>query len=263
MKTEEQSKVDGLFNLRNDHLRKLQDTFELDALGVKRLEKMIQSLVKPIATQSRLQAALQHELAYTAGMTRNLQQALAKLTISRNLGLDDFSVSLSRSHILMMNGRYSDCADLLRTQLQTGPSAAQIPFLIPHMLQIGMIETAKALMPVDSTDGILVTNITLILGDIGAGEHQLTERLDYAARMVMEFAPHPILAFNMLADRDEGILYQFIVDAGPEALARLEDRIIDGLVDNFEGPLDGVLAIGVAPFLPGESARGKAYSVRI
>lgn len=264
MKTDEQSKVDLILEKRSTFLRDLQDTYRLDVLGLKRLEKTITSLVAPAVAASRLQAALQHELAYTAGMSRNLDRALAGLAKSRHLGMDEFSTALSTSHILMMNGHFLDASAIIQKQLQSKVSADQMPFLIPHMLEVGMVATAHGLMAEEYTDKTLAADCRSILQRIGATENDLTQRLDFAARLVLSFADHPIIGYNLLADKAEGILYEFTVDAGPEALSRLEDRLNDGLVDAFEGALDGVLAIGVAPFHPEHvTPQGHPYRVSI
>lgn len=264
MKPAVQHLVSELYERRLDILNRLHRTLILDEVAVKRLEKdLSEQLEKPGLSQG-LQAGYIHELAYMSGFRLRSEEAVQYLDLAEQLGIDPFAISLSKSYLLGICGRFIEARDVIEKVDVVSLKDAQRIFLAPHYVELGMFRMAGENIKNMNDFDLYFEEAREILASNGIDDSAVTARLDFAAKLIVERARHPIIDYRLFAMRGEGILYRFVVKGEIDDLATLSRQLSDALVDNFNGPLDEVLSIDISPLVPGhESLQGEVYRVGI
>jgi len=241
----------------------LHASYDLDELAVERLKRKI---VKDLSNKGRTDlyvAALHHELAYLLGL-QGRKGADAELDLAQDWGMDRVAIAISRSHIALMNGRISFSRSIVEglSLWDELPEDAR-PALRAHLVQTGMLE---AIMK-NSEGGDDIKReaaAARILERLGIDDIELTKRLDTACRVIRANANHPILGQKIFAMEGEGILYRYVVKASIDELIELNDKVLDALIEEHDGPLDQELSICVVPWSAEENFnREVAYHVSL
>lgn len=264
MKPAVQQFTSELYERRRGILDRLQRTLVLDEVAVKRLERDLHEQLENSGLSSGLRAGLTHELAYMSGFRLRSDEAIQHLDSAEQLGMDPFAISLSKSYLLGMSGRFIDARDVIEKVNVASLKDTNRIFLAPHYVELGMFKMAGESIPNLTDFDQYADEAREILASNGIDDCAVTARLDFAAKLIVERAGHPILDYKLFAMHDEGILYRFVVKGEIEDLVTLSGKLSDALVDNFDGPLDEILSIDIAPFVPGHgSSQGEVYRVGI
>ncbi|HDS1693838.1 TPA: hypothetical protein QEM72_004422 [Pseudomonas putida] len=237
-------------------------SYSLDEFAVERLKRKIMKELECWGGPRPYKAALHHELAYLLGL-QGRKGVDAELDRAQASGMDPIAIAISRSHIALMNGRISFSRSIVEgLSREELPEAARLA-LRAHLGQTGMLE---AIMK-DSEGGDDIKReiaAARILKRLNIDDVELTKRLDTACRVIRENANHPILGQKLFAMEGEGILYRYAVKASIDELIELNDKVLDALIEEHDGPLDQELSICVVPWSAEENFnREGAYHVSL
>ncbi|WP_432755553.1 hypothetical protein [Pseudomonas sp. WMBT8] len=242
---------------------RLSFSYEMDELAIERLKRKLRGDLKVQGHPKTYAGALHLELAYLLGVQGKIE-ADAELDFAEKCGVDRIAVSLSRSHIALMNGRICSARVIVEelSRMDDLPEGAR-PLLTAHFSQAGMLEELMKTQDL-SHDLTRETAAAQILQAIGVADIELTKRLDTACRVIRANANHPILGMKLFAMENEGIMYRYVVKASDDELIELNDKVLDALIEQHDGPLDQQLSIGVVPWTPDEQfILEAAYHVRV
>jgi len=238
-------------------------TYDLDEVAVERLKRNIIKDLKNKGRPDMYVAALHHELAYLLGL-QGRKGVDAQLDLAHERGMDRVAIDISRSHIAQMNGRISASRSIVEglAQMDDLPESAR-PLLLAHFGQVGMLE--EMMKYATPTHDLTRESVAAgILQRLGISDVELTKRLDTACRVIRANANHPILGQKVFAMEGEGILYRYIVKASIDELLTINDKVLDALIEEHDGPLDQELSICVVPWSADEKHnREVAYHVSL
>lgn len=242
---------------------RLSSAYEVDELAIERLKRKLRADLKVQGRPDSYVGALHLELAYLLGVQGRVEVA-AELDAAERCGVDRVAVSLSRSHIALMNGLICSSRVIVE-ELSRGvdlPESAR-PLLAVHYSHSGMLEELMRCHDMRH-DLEREEAAAQILQSIGVADIELTKRLDTACKVIRANSNHPLLGMKLFAMEDEGIMYRYVVKGSDDELIKLNDKVLDALLEKHEGPLDQQLSICVVPWTPDEEfILEAAYHVRV
>lgn len=243
----------------------IYDTYTIDELSVERAKRKATQTLKASSTPTNFKIIMHHEIAYLLGLQGKYSEAMEHISASGNWGLDPLAKAFSASHISILNGRMLSAREAVDAPefLMHVPSKSKA-LLAAVQMSLGIMEKAAMATGSDKSEFKHVRAAARILESIGVSDLELTKRLDTACRVIRENISHPILGFKVFAMEGEGILYRFLVRASIDDVVELNDKVLDALIDNHDGPLDRELSIRVTPWTPDDKPdREEAYYVGI
>lgn len=246
--------------LIEDHL---YSTYTIDELSVERARRKAMRTLQSPSTPAKVKIMLYHEVAYLLSLQGKYFESMDQLSASANWGLDPVAIAFSKSHMSILNGRMLHAREVVDAPdfLEIVPSKSK-SLLAAIQVNVGIIEKAVMNTGSDKSEFKHVSAAARILESIGVSDLELTKRLDTACRVIREHANHPILGYKLFAMEGEGILYRFLVRASVDDVIELNDKLLDALLDNHDGPLDRELSICVTPWSESEKPnREEAYYV--
>lgn len=251
MSTPQTKQKPEIFRQREAIQAQLYQQLYLDEFAVRRLELEIQKLIDLATTSTMMKAALYHELAYLSGFKLKMDQAMSHLDSSENLGIDPFGILVSRMFLLGLNGRFGDIRRSLEGFDLPGPQDSQNRLIVNHLVEAGMLNLACERLIAAGDPSSQVIAGGAVLQGIGATDTEVNDRLDFAAKFLIEEVGTPLIGYKFFAMAGEGILYQFVVKGDTDTLAALDQKLSDAIVENFDAPLDDYFSVSVIPFVPG------------
>jgi hypothetical protein len=263
METQPKSVLQEVIESRNGVDASLYESYVLDELAVERLKRKIAGELKRGGNSNLHRGALHHELAYLLGLQGRVGVS-GELAKAQNYGIQAFAIGLSTSHIAIMNGHVSEARETVErlSKVDDLPEAAR-KLLFAHFGQVGMLEAMVA----NAKGGreVRYEHVAAgILMRMGIEDIELTKRLDTACRVIRANIKHPILGRKLFASDGEGMLFRYVVKAPVDDLLRINDQVLDALMDEHDGPLDEVLSIMVTPWSYDKSfVREEAYNVQL
>ena len=253
-----------IFRYREAIQTQLHQQLYVDEVAVKRLELSIQKMLDLSTTSTNIKAALYHELAYLSAFKLKIDQAMSYMDTSESLGMNAFGALVSRMFLLGLNGRFGDIREAVERFDLPEPHDSDNRLIVSHLVEAGMLNLACERLIAAGDPSSQVVAAGAVLRSIGATDAELNERLDFAARLLVEEVGAPLIAYKFFAMEGEGILYQFVVRADIDTLAALDQKLSDAIVDHFDAALDEYLSISVIPFVPNSVIeRMDAYHVDI
>lgn len=242
---------------------RLSSAYDVDELAIERLKRKLRADLGVQNHPDTYLGAVHLQLAYLLGV-QGRAEADAELDAAEKCGIDHAAVSLSRSHIALMNGFICSARAIVEELSRTAdlPESAR-PLLTVHFSHAGMLEELMKCQDI-SHDLTRETDAAQILQAAGIADIELTKRLDTACRVIRVNANHPILGMKIFAMEDEGIMYRYVVKGSDDDLIKLNDKVLDALIEQHDGPLDQQLSICVVPWTPDEEfILEAAYHVRV
>lgn len=232
-----------------DRLRK---THAVDELAIKRLQNRIIGLLEKPTVGLATKKALYHELACLLSYQGKLGDALYYLDNAGRLGLPEPVCRLSRGHMLWMNGEVAEMRSVLE-RIELSDDLALLHTLTGGLASGGMFGRARECiqkLAAKSSDDNYLCIAADILDENQIQDSEVGARLQTAASVLKGKISHPFLAYEIFADRDEGISFNFLVNARIEEVVELDRCVVEALVEKYDDPLDSLLAINVKPFEP-------------
>lgn len=233
----------------------MTQTHHVDEVAIKRLQNRISALLKNEDIDSITRAMFNHELSYLYTYQGKMDDAMRHFDRTQGV-LPENAMHLSKGHLLWMSG------DLLRSRealeaIDLGQGDDQLfRTLVGCCTSVGMISQAGECLKRTSIKGRLEDHFieasVKIITDLGVDDWEVTARLQTASNIIRKATSHPFMAYDIFADGDEGIFFQFIVDGSAQELVALDHKVVEALVDNHSGELDSMLSIGIKPFEPSE-----------
>lgn len=231
---------------------RLRETHAVDELAIKRLQNRIFGLLEKPTVGLVLKKALYHELACLLSYQGRLGDALHYLDSAGRLGLPEPVCHLARGHMLWMNGEVSEMRSVLE-RIELGGDLALLHTLTGGLASGGMFSRARECihkLAAKSSDDNYLCIAADILEEYQIEDSEVGVRLQTAASVLKGKISHPFLAYEVFADKDEGISFNFIVNATVEEVVELDRCVVEALVEKYDDPLDSLLAINVKPFEP-------------
>lgn len=242
----------------------LCNSYVVDEMSIERLKRSVLSESRRNDITDAYRAALFHELAYVLVFQGRYSESMDKLRTALNLGFDKIAYALSSSHLSLLHGEVLRAREFitLLEGVELAPDTEEM--MAAHLIQAGAVGKLSELIPSVEMELSPPTEALNILRRLGVDDLELTRRLDTACRVIRANVCHPILAYRFFALEGEGILYSFVVKDSLDKLAELNDKILDALIDEHDGPLDRELSIRVTPWHEGLMfSREEVYSVGI
>lgn len=230
-----------------DRLRK---THAVDELAIKRLQKRITSLLEKPSVGLNIKKGLYHELACLFSYQGKLGDALHYLDSAGRLGLSEPVCRLARGHMLWLNGEVSEMRSVLE-RIELNDDRELLHTLTGGVASGGMFSRARECirkLGAKSPNDNYLCIAADILDESQIGDSQVGARLQTAAEILKGKISHPFLAYEVFADRDEGISFNFVVNAKIEEVVELDRLVVEALVEKYNDTLDSLLAINVKPF---------------
>lgn len=247
------SLLNDLFRRRRGLETHFRESFLLDEVEARRLSKDFQAAAAKGSISQLQRGALLHDLAYVEALRGNKKSSLDFMDRARFCGMNDLSITVSKAHLLTMFGCFSEARLILASfSIENAPAAANSSFR-GLCEEVGMYKVASGLEVAHAPSEYLSNEASKILESAGISDADVTERLDYAASIVVSRAKHRLLAYDLFALDGEGILFRFVVDGPEDELLSLDWELTEKVAERFDGPLDSVLSIGIKPFSKGES----------
>lgn len=243
----------------------LYKTYIVDEFSVERIKRRVRESLGSNNSSGKVRLVMHHELAYLLGLQGRYQESMENLDLSEAWGLDPIAKVFSAAHISILNGQMLSAREFVEGQdfiAQVQPESKSL--LASIHVNLGVMEKALIATAPNKSEFKHVQAATRILESIGVSDLELTKRLDTACRVIRESVSHPILGYKVFAMEGEGILYRFLVRASIDDVVELNDKVLDALIDNHDGPLDRELSIRVTPWTPDDKPdREEAYYVGI
>jgi hypothetical protein len=232
-----------------DRLRK---THAVDEVAIKRLQNRITGLLEKPTIGLATKMALYHELGCLLSYQGKLGDALHYLDSAGRLGLPEPVCNLSRGHMLWLNGEVSEMRSVLE-RIELSNDLAFLHTLTGELASGGMFSRARKC--IHKLVGKIPSDSYLCIAADILDENQIQDsevgvRLQTAADVLKGRISHPFLAYEVFADRDEGISFSFVVNVNVEEVVELDRCVVEALVEKYDGPVDSLLAINVKPFEP-------------
>lgn len=243
----------------------LYKTYIVDEFSVERIKRRAIESLGSSNCPAKIRLVMYHELAYLLGLQGRYQQSLENLDLSEAWGLDPIAKVFSAAHISIMNGQMLRAREFVEERDFTAQVKPESKSLLASIhVNLGIMEKALIATAPNKSEFKHVQAAARVLESIGESDLELTKRLDTACRVIREGIGHPILGFKLFAMEGEGILYRFLVRASIDEVVELNDKILDALIDNHDGPLDRELSIRVTPWTVDDKPdREEAYHVSI
>ncbi|MCQ4271076.1 hypothetical protein NA655_08585 [Pseudomonas kuykendallii] len=241
---------------RQDIFNALTQTHKLNELAVKRLQNKITQTLSQPGVPRLTKAFLNHELAYLFAYQRKLERAVSLVELALSDGLPETAVKLSKAHINWMNGRILMSKEILQT-IEPNGERQMLSTLIGCSTSVGMI--ARAVSCLNDVGGEVrpedrnIKAALSILQRQGFDDSQVSLRLQTAADIIRQSIGHPLLAYDLFATEEEGILFQFVVDGSVQDIVELDQKMTEALVDLYDDPIDSVFSVGIKPHVFTES----------
>ncbi|MDZ5602609.1 hypothetical protein SJI00_07465 [Pseudomonas sp. RP23018S] len=243
----------------------LHNSYMLDELSVERAKRKAIKYLGSVNTSANFRVVLHHEVAYLLALQGKYFESMEHVAASAYWGLEPVASGFSTAHLSLINGqmlRAREVVDVSEFLNKVPPESRSL--LAAIQMNIGAIEEAAKITGPEKSEYEHVGAALKILNLLGESDMELTKRLDTACRVIREHVNHPILGFKFFAMEGEGILYRFWVRASVEDVIDLNDKVLDALMDNHDGPLDRELTICTTPWTADEKPnREEAYYVGI
>jgi len=241
---------------------RLLATCRLDELAAERLKRKIQIELDKPGLPALYEAALHHEYACLLGLQLRYPDAMKRMELAKAGGLERFALAISKSHLALLSGEIL-CARETLSSISEVPDESRALVFSHHVLS-GMLGSAMNYSGTSNISQASVRAAGAILESLDVDDIEGTKRLDVACKVIVAESLQPITGYKLFAMEGEGILYRFVVRAGIDELALLNERIIEALVDQFDGELDQELSICVTPWVSGDDYKAEeAHHVSI
>lgn len=243
---------------------RLYSSYVLDELATERLKRRLISAISSCDVAQRHQAAFRHELAYLLGVQGKYADALEQMKLAAGAFIDEKAIAFSSSYLSLINGQTSDARSILENASVVDESIEHKFLLAAHFVKAGMLESLVLTCDPNTLEFEDALEAAYMLREIGVNDIELTRRLDTAGRTIRNSIKHPLLEYRLFASRGEGILFRYVVKGTTGELVALNEKILDALMDEHDGPLDEMLSIGVVPWVAGSQyGTDEAYHVRL
>lgn len=252
MITDPAPKYQKIFQRREHLYTDLVNNFRLNELEAVSLEKEIKKTLVDPNLPRLIKGALHHELGCIYSYQLKLNKALEQMDIAERFGIDEFGNMVSKCLIYNLHGELSKSRSALESW-KSYPSEPNIDrSILSHAVETGMFDLAKEIiLRGNSHHEDAIAAAELIEGQ-GIDSALVTERLEVAAKIVIKETKKPFLAFNLFAMKNEGMLYEIIVDGTVEELIALDEKINDQLIELFGfDSLAEILSISISPYVDG------------
>ncbi|ROL94153.1 hypothetical protein BK636_02040 [Pseudomonas chlororaphis] len=263
MQPQPQLELAEIFEERQRIKNRLSESYVLDEVASERLKRRVLKELQSRNLGDIHKAALHHELAAILGTQGRVEDARGHLEHAERLGFERIAVVFTLAFIYLSNGEVMAARSLIESGYRDAPDEA-ISIIRTHQAQAGMVGVFMDLP--DNKQQYFSASIEAarILYRRGIADLELTMRLDTACRMIRSSISHPILGYKVFAQEGEGILYRYLVKAPIDDLIGLNEKVLDALLENHDGPLDQELSICVTPWAPEDAGdEQEAYRVRI
>lgn len=241
----------------------LHSSYMIDELSVERAKRKAAKFLETPNTPVNFRIVLHHEVAYLLGLQGKYSESMEHVAASTYWGLEPVASAFSTAHLSLLNGQMLRAREAVDASdfLQNVPPHSR-SLLAAIQMNLGAMEKAAIATGHEKSEFKHVRAAVQILKSIGEPDIELTKRLDTACRVIRENVSHPILGFKLFAMEGEGILYRFLVRASIDDVIELNDKVLDALMDNHDGPLDRELTICTTPWTADEKPdREEAYYV--
>lgn len=243
----------------------LHKSYIVDDLSVERLKRKVKQTLSTSSGHRGTMIAMHHELAYLLALQGRYSEAMDHLSRSENWGLDPVAKVFSTAYLSILNGQMLSARQAVDDhEFIAAVPAKNMSLLAAIHVNLGIMEKALIATAPEKSEFKHVQAAARVLESIGVSDLELTKRLDTACRVIRENISHPILVYKVFAMEGEGILYRFLVRASIDDVVELNDKVLDALMDNHDGPLDQELSIRVTPWTVDDKPdREEAYYVGI
>ncbi|WP_256806515.1 hypothetical protein [Pseudomonas kurunegalensis] len=242
---------------------KMYSTYVVDEFSTALLKRKVEKELSRSGISPAYRAVLHHELAYLFGVPGRYRESVQQMELMAKSGFEPIAVAFSSAHISIISGYVLRARKIIEEVSNSGGFPVSSNSLLAALqVQTGMLESAIKIVGPGAEELKHIEASVRILNRIGVEDLELTKRLDTACRVIRDQISHPIMGFKIFAMEGEGILYRYVVKAPVDDLIALNDKVLDALIDNHDGPLDQELSICVTPWSSDEVfSREEAHHV--
>lgn len=246
----------------------IAQTHSVDEMGVRRLLNSLDALLAALPPGDPNRRFVLHEQAYLYAYLMKVDPAIKLFMQAELEGLSPIAKSVSAAHALYVCGEiHMAVKEVELVNLEKADSADLIA-VANQCVHLGLFRRArdlyeKAGASVEGYVGRVKCAAELMEG-IDASDHEVSDRLAVAARIVREMSCHPLIGYDVFAMHDEGILFRFVVRDDIERLVEIDMEIDSVLSSTFDSSIDELFSIGICPHTAGSLKEiGDAYNVSV
>ncbi|MBN3471299.1 hypothetical protein G0D98_23035 [Pseudomonas savastanoi pv. phaseolicola] len=169
-------------------------------------------------------------------------------------GLPLLAKSASLSHALFICGDIAAAALEIMNIDMDNAGKDDLIGLATSCVHLGMFKRARDLYlragAVDDGIPIKVIDAAEILDDIGVSDSEVVARMAVAGAVIRQMTNSPLIAYDLFAMKEEGILFRFVVSGSTGFLAAVDSAVDEALAAQFSAVVDDYLSISIAPHTP-------------
>lgn len=269
MSGQPKSAISEISSERIDVWHAIADSHTVDEIAVRRLIRKADAKIATLPLHHLGRAFLQAEEAYMYSYLGKLSQVKELLQQSSSGGFPEFASKLTASHALSLCGAYVEAVDACLAIPPESVSGEESIALAGASVHLGLFLRARGIfMRIDgfTPNAYVQRAITVAecMERIGVTDEDLAARLAVATEIVRSMSVHPLIAQDVFADPDHGILFRFVVRDGIDRLVEIDQAIDEALAERFNEEVDHYISIGITPHTEGSAAPlGDAYCVSL
>lgn len=246
----------------------IAQTHTVNEMAVRRLLNSLDALLAVLPTGDPGRGIVLHEQAYLYAYLMKVDSS-TKLFMQAELeGLPPLAKSVSAAHALYVCGEINMAVKEIELANLEKAKSRDLIAVANQCVHLGLFRRARDLyQKIGSSGDDYVDRVICaaeMMDEINALDHEVSDRLAVAARIVKEMSCHPLIGYDVFAMHGEGILFRFVVRDDVERLVDIDQEIDVALSHKFDSPLDALFSVGICPHTEGSLKEiGDAYNVSV
>jgi len=241
-------------------------THMIDEMAVRRLLNQLDALLAALPRGHQSRPLVLHEQAYLYAYLMKADPALKLFIQAESEGLPSIAKSVSTAHALYICGEMNMAVEEIERASLDDAGSDELIAVANQCVHLGLFRRARDLYEKAGSpiEGYVarVTCAAELMEEIGASDHDVSDRLSVAAQIVKDMSQHPFIGYDVFAMRGEGILFRFVVRDDIGRLVEIDREIDAALSNQFNSPVDGLFSVGIYPHEEGSLKEiGDAYNV--
>lgn len=246
----------------------IAQTHIVDEMAVRRLMNKLDSLLGALPPGDKSRPFVLHEQAYLYAYLMKTESCVKLFSQAESEGFSPLQKAISAAHALYVCGELRMAVEEIQRVNLEGRDTKELIAVANQCVHLGLFKRARDIYeksgePINGYAKRVVCAAEL-MDEIGASDHDISERLAVAAEIVKRLSCHPLIGYDVFAMHDEGILFRFVVRDEMDNLVEIDREIDDTLAQKFDGPIDKLFSVGVCPHVAGGLKEiGEAHNVSV
>lgn len=246
----------------------IAQTHTVDEMAVRRLLNKLDSLLGALPYGDKSRPVVLHEQAYLYAYLMKAELSAKLFLQAESEGFSPLQKAVSAAHALYVCGELSMAVEEIERVKLESREPRELIAVANQCVHLGLFRRARDIyeksgQPINGYVKRVICAAEL-MDEIGATDHDVSDRLAVAAEIVKRLSSHPLIGYDVFAMRDEGILFRFVVRDEINHLVEIDREIDEALALKFNGSIDSLFSVGVCPHAPGALKEiGEAHNVSV